>query len=589
MTYPSEFPPHALRDYAFIADGERGALVGPRGDLAWMCLPAWDSDAAFSTLIGGSGFYAVTPIDPFTWGGYYDRRSLVWNSRWVTTRGIVESRDALALPGDQETAVILRRIKAVEGDARLRVVLDVRAGFGAEAMRGTHRDERGVWTGHSGAIEFRWSGAQITHRGGSRPLSFELDLVAGQTHDLVLELTSSSLSSEIPISDSLWSATEEGWRAAVPELNDRILGRHDAEQAIAVLRGLTSMNGGMVAAATMSLPERADQNRNYDYRYAWIRDQCYSGIAAARVGHFPLLDSAVNFISERLLTDGPTLKPAYTVRGGRVPSERTLSHLQGYPGGSDKVGNWVNEQFQLDAFGEALGLFAVASSCGRLATEHWNAVETAASAIESRWREPDAGIWEIEPQRWAHSRLTCVSGLRSIAAEAPISESGRWSALADAILADVSSDCSHPEGRWQRAPNDPRIDASLLLPAIRGALPITDPRSIATIAAVEADLVEEEYVYRFRPDGRPLGEAEGAFLLCGFLLALAKHQQGEHLPARGLFERNRSACGTPGLMAEEFDVQQRQLRGNVPQAFVHALLLECAAALGETEFESRSS
>ena len=111
----------------------------------------------------------------------------------------------------------------------------------------------------------------------------------------------------------------------------------------------------------MSLPERADQNRNYDYRYAWIRDQCYAGIAVARHGHFPLLDSAVNFVSERLLADGPGLKPAYTVRGGPVPSERTLSHLQGYPGGTDKVGNWVNQQFQLDAFGEALELFAAAA------------------------------------------------------------------------------------------------------------------------------------------------------------------------------------------------------------------------------------
>jgi GH15 family glucan-1,4-alpha-glucosidase len=553
-----------------------------------MCVPTWDSDGAFSTLIGGNGFYAVTPVGPYTWGGYYDRRSLIWNSRWVTTHGIVESREALALPGDPTTAIVLRRISVVEGAARLRVVLDVRAEFGTQAMRGTHRDESGVWTGGSGSIRFRWSGAKIARRGGSRPLIFELDLAAGETHDLVLELSDAALVPETPMADALWSSTEEGWRGAVPELSDRVLGRRDAEQAMAVLSGLTSAHGGMVAAATMSLPERADQNRNYDYRYAWIRDQCYSGIAVAKVGHFPLLDSAVGFISDRLLADGPTLKPAYTVRGGAVPSERTLSHLQGYPGGSDKVGNWVNEQFQLDAFGEALELFAAALACGRLDIGQWKAVEVAASAIESRWQEPDAGIWEIEPNRWAHSRLTCISGLRAIAAGAPNPQSGRWSALADAILADVASDCLHPEGRWQRAPDDPRVDASLLLPAIRGALPIADPRSISTIAAIDGELVQEGYVYRFRPDGRPLGEAEGAFLLCGFLLALAKHQQGLHTEARGLFERNRSACGTPGLMAEEFDVQQRQLRGNVPQAFVHGVMLECAVALGETEADPGS-
>jgi GH15 family glucan-1,4-alpha-glucosidase len=554
-----------------------------------MCIPTWDSDAAFSTLIGGSGFYAVTPVGPYTWGGYYDRRSLIWNSRWVTTHGIVESREALALPGDPTTATVLRRIKVVEGVARLRVVLDVRAEFGTKAMLSTHRDENGVWTGRSGSIRFRWSGAPSTHRGGSRPLIFELDLAAGETHDLVLELSDAAMVPEVPTADALWSATEEGWREAIPELSDRVLGRRDAEQAIAVLSGLTSTQGGMVAAATMSLPERANQNRNYDYRYAWIRDQCYSGIAVARVGHFSLLDSAVDFVSSRLLADGPLLKPAYTVRGGSVPRERTLSHLQGYPGGNDKVGNWVNEQFQLDAFGEALELLAAASSCGRLDSDNWSAVEVAASAIESRWQEPDSGIWEIEPRRWAHSRLTCASGLRAIAAEAPNSQSGRWSALADAILADVASDCLHPEGRWQRAPGDPRVDASLLLPAIRCALPLADPRNISTIAAIDAELVQEEYVYRFRPDGRPLGEAEGAFLLCGFLLALAKHQQGLHIEARGLFERNRSACGTPGLMTEEIDVQQRQLRGNVPQAFVHALMLECAATLGEVETDAALS
>ena len=192
--------------------------------------------------------------------------------------------------------------------------------------------------------------------------------------------------------------------------------------AMAVLSGLTSADGGMVAAATMSLPERARANRNYDYRYAWIRDQCYAGQAVAAHGHFPLLDSAVSFVSARLLADGPELKPAYTVSGGAVPDERTLSHLVGYPGGADKVGNWVNRQFQLDAFGEALELLAVASSLDRLDTDHWDAVETAVAAIERRWTEPDAGIWELDNQRWAHSRLTCVAGLRAIAQHAPSSQ-----------------------------------------------------------------------------------------------------------------------------------------------------------------------
>jgi alpha,alpha-trehalase len=583
MASSLDFPPHVLRDYAFLGDGERGALIGPQGDIAWMCAPVWDSDAVFSDLIGGAGYYGVTPVARFTWGGYYELRSLIWNSRWITTNGVVESREALRLPADPGTAVILRRVRSLDRPAHVRVALDLRSGFGAEPMRETHRDEAGTWTGHSGPIRFRWSGAPEGHRAGAGPLVLDLELAAGETRDLILEVTAGELGTEVPSPDSAWSATEAAWVDAVPQLDGGVVGARDAELALAVLSGLTSAGGGMAAAATMSLPERALGNRNYDYRYAWIRDQCYAGTAVAAHGHFSLLDSAVHFVSERLLADGPQLRPAYTVAGGPVPDERSLPHLEGYPGGSDKTGNWVNHQFQLDALGEALELLAAASVHDRLDAEHWNAVETAVTAIEARWEDTDAGIWELDDQRWAHSRLSCVSGLRSVAAEAPAPQSGRWSALADTILADVSSDCLHPDGRWQRSPDDPRVDISLLLPGIRNGVPASDPRTLATLAAVEAELVRDDFVYRFRQDDRPLHESEGAFLLAGFLFALAKHQQGDHLTARAVFERNRATSGSPGLLAEEFDVSQRQLRGNLPQAFVHAVLLECSAKLAQDD------
>jgi GH15 family glucan-1,4-alpha-glucosidase len=172
-----------------------------------------------------------------------------------------------------------------------------------------------------------------------------------------------------------------------------------------------------------------------------------------------------------------------------------------------------------------------------------------------------------------------VAGLRAIARHQPSKRAAGWEVLADAILADTSARAVHPAGRWQRSPGDARLDAALLLPAIRGALPASDPRSIATLRAVESELAEDGYCYRYRPDARPLGEAEGAFLLCGFFLALAWHQQGEHVHAARWFERNRAACGPAGLFSEEYDVGQRQLRGNLPQAFVHALALECGSTL----------
>ena len=585
------YPPRVLRDYAFLGDGERGALVGPAGELAWLCAPAWDSDAVFSTLIGGAGCYAVTPVGRYTWGGYYDRRSLIWNNRWVTTDGIVECRDALALPADPRRAVILRRIRVLAGTARLRVVLDVRAEFGQRDLEGlsSHAAPDGrVWSGRSGPVSFRWWGAPAATRAADGPLVCELTLSAGDRHDLCLELGGRlEIGDQLPghqtwdaaCADDLWAATEAGWRGRVGAPMPGSLAVHDAEQAMAVLSGLTSAAGGMAAAATMSLPERARAGRNYDYRYAWIRDQCYAGRAAAAHDRLDLLDTTVAFVGQRLLADGPALRPAYTVRGDEVPGERVLSHLSGYPGGADRAGNRARDQFQLDTFGEALDLFAVAARHDRLDAGGWQAVDAAVDAIVRRGHEPDAGIWEIDSERWAHSRLTCVAGLRAIAAHAAPSPGRRWTDLAGAILADVTADCVHPSGRWQRSPGDDRVDAALLLPPLRGALSPHDPRSVATAAAIEAQLVRDDYAYRFRPDDRPLGEAEGAFLLCELLLALARQSLGDPVGARALFERARASCGSPGLLAEEFDVEQRQVRGNLPQAFVHALLLECCAAL----------
>ncbi|MER5698930.1 glycoside hydrolase family 15 protein [Streptomyces mirabilis] len=156
----------------------------------------------------------------------------------------------------------------------------------------------------------------------------------------------------LPVPSTSWSRTERAWSDAVPALDNTVAAR-DARQAYAVLRGMTSADGGMVAAATTSLPERSEEGRNYDYRYAWIRDQCFAGQAVAAAGQHPLLDDAVRFAGTRLHEDGPKLKPACTVDGGPVPDQRTLE-LPGYPGRFDRIGNHVSGQFQLDVFGEAL-------------------------------------------------------------------------------------------------------------------------------------------------------------------------------------------------------------------------------------------
>ena len=572
------FHPHVLQQYALLADGERGILVGPKGDYAWMCVPRWDSDAVFSSLIGGGGLYAVTPAVPrYVWGGYYEEGTLIWRSRWITTSGVIECREALAFPGDPHTAVVLRRVVACEGTADVRVLLDARAGFGVNKM-GYLRRNGAEWTARTGGLRLRWSGAAEAEVDAHGRLELVLHLEPGAQHDLVLELSDTTLQGDPIRAAEAWAATEAAWAAALPPLHQTLAPR-EVRDGYAVLRGLTSGAGGMVAAATMSLPERAGAGRSYDYRYAWLRDQAYVGQAVACYGAHPLLDTAVSFVADRVRDDGSKLRPAYTVTGGPVPDERTLSHLDGYPGGSDKVGNWVNHQFQLDVVGEALLLFAAAARHDHLDLEHWRAAEATVDIIKERWGEPDAGLWELDNHRWAHSRLTCVAGLRAMSRAAPRSQTAAWSSLADAILADVASDCVHPSGRWQRAPDDQRVDAALLMPPIRGALSGRDPRTLATLEAVTESLVEMGYVYRFRQDYRPLEDAEGAFVLCGFVMALALHQQGRTAEAHAWFERHCAVCGPPGLLSEEFDVRQRQLRGNLPQAFVHALLLESATRL----------
>ncbi|CAG7645998.1 glycoside hydrolase family 15 protein [Actinacidiphila bryophytorum] len=573
------FGPRSLRDYALVADGERGALLGPQGEYVWMCAPRWESGAVFSSLIGGRGGYALAPVGRYVAGGYYEEGSLIWHSRWVTRdHGVVECREALAFPGDPHRAVLLRRVLPQERPAALRALLEPAADFGDGPLRDVRRDEHGVWHGRAGGLWLRWSGAAEGARPVDGGLELDLALSPGTGCDLVLEFSDRPLEGEPPDPGRAWAATRAAWRDAVPGLG-HALAPGDARRAYAVMRGLTGRAGGMVAAATTSLPERAEEGRNYDYRYVWIRDQCYAGQAVAAAGAYPLLDDAVRFVTARLAEDGARLRPAYTGGGLPIPGQRRLD-LPGYPGGFDLVGNQVSGQFQLDAFGECLLLLAAAARHGRLDADGWQAALTAAEAVGKRWQEPDAGIWELSPRHWTHSRLVCAAGLRALAgAGAPARRAARWNALADAIVAATDRGGLHPSGRWQRAPDDPRADAALLLPALRGAVPADDPRSTATLDGYLAELADDHFAYRFRHDGRPLAHAEGAFVMCGFVVAMAEQQQGRTGSAYRWFERNRAACGPAGLYAEEYDVAQREMHGNLPQAFVHAMMLEAAARL----------
>ncbi len=241
MTGPIPWPPRVLREYAFIADGERGALIAPDGAIVWLCAPRWDSPAVFPALLGGRGGYAVTPSDPwYVWGGHYEPGTLIWRSRWVGA-GVTECREALAMPADPHRAVVLRRVEALDGPARVRVMLDLRAAFGRQPMRELSR-AGGCWTGRSGGVRFRLSGAARARLDGDGRLAMTLRVDAGQHHDLVLEISDRPLPGAPPDPDTAWSGTENAWSDVVPACDDLIAVR-DARHAYAVLAGMTAGSG----------------------------------------------------------------------------------------------------------------------------------------------------------------------------------------------------------------------------------------------------------------------------------------------------------------------------------------------------------
>jgi hypothetical protein len=223
--------PHVLREYAVIADGERGALIGPQGDVAWMCFPSWESPAVLGGLVGGRGHYTVHPCDAWrVWGGYYEERSLIWRSRWVIRDGtILECREALARPACRDRVIVLRRIEAVHGSTRVHACLDVRAGFGRRTMTGLRADD-GVWRARSGPVHLRWAGAGRAHR--DQGLVLDLELSEGQAHDLVLELAVDPHHDPLDPGD-LWAATEADWHDRVPGCEDTLAPR-DAQLAYAL-------------------------------------------------------------------------------------------------------------------------------------------------------------------------------------------------------------------------------------------------------------------------------------------------------------------------------------------------------------------
>ena len=269
--------PHVLRDYALIADGERGAIVGPRGEITWLCFPGWDAEPVVASLLGGAGEYVVRPSeDHFVWGGQYDDDTLVWRNRWMVGGSIVECVEAMAFPGQPDRMTLVRQVRAVAGPASVDATLTLRAPDGT-SLATRPRHYANLWEFDAGGLFVRWT-VPSRARWSRGVASLHIDLEPGSCASLVLELATSPLTMPPPDADQTIRETTERWRSAARRLQG-CRAERDARTGLTLLRGLTAGTGAMVAAATTSLPERADEGRNYDYRYAWIRDQCYAGTA----------------------------------------------------------------------------------------------------------------------------------------------------------------------------------------------------------------------------------------------------------------------------------------------------------------------
>ena len=580
--------PHELRDYALLADGQRGILADPDGELAWMCFPTWSDPAVLASLLGSRGSYRIQPKGRYVPGGAYEDGTLIWRQRWVTDNGVIECRQALAYPGRPDRAVILRRVSALDSEAHLSAFVALAGDYGRRPSGRWRRDDAGgTWETSVDGIHARWSGAADAEPVASvdGPAIFvEFHVDQGHTHDFVLELQRTPFEvHDRADADELWRQTTTSWSTSIPQCREMPAGR-DVRQSFATLRGLTDADGATVAAVTTALPERAEAGRNYDYRYGWIRDICYIGQAGAAVdGGEPVLDDAVRWVCARILSDGVSTTPAYRGDGSPVPEPLSLGLARlsrrlrcrrqpgprSVPARSLRRGSPPLGERRL-ARPPRHTMAGTPPSWPSGPSPNGPTRRTTGSGRSGRTTGPTAGLSAppacgpspSTPRRRATSRLPC-----------------RWLITYSAppiarpcILRAVGSD-----HRAMRASTP-----LFCFPKFAGPSRPDDPRSVATRLAVIDELCEDDYIYRYAEPGEPLGQNEGAFLICNFWMSLAYLGCGETTKGAQYFERTRASCSSSGLFSEEYDVAQRQLRGNLPQAFVHALLIETAAAIGRS-------
>ena len=587
-----------IEDYAVIGDGLTAALVSRDGSIDWAPFPRFDGASIFGRILDSSrgGFFQLAPADAFTVTRRYLEGTNVLETHFTADAGEADVTDFMPL----QSGRIIRRVRGRRGTLRMAVTVDARFDYGRRDPAWQPRDGGMV---ASSAGEFIHLYADIPWATGRDGATASFPIAAGETLWVTLAYHPADAPWQPPDAAALARALDDTcnyWREWIGRCAPSLY-RDAVCRSALVLKLLTyAPTGAIVAAPTTSLPERIGGVRNWDYRYAWVRDSAFCIYAFSLLGQ---LQEGERFFEWLLsvVPDGPgTLQVMYGVGGERDLTERELSHLSGYEGSAPvRVGNAAFSQLQLDAYGDLLDCAYLLHKHGRtISRDLWPFLRASADHVMKIWHQPDQGIWEMrsEPKHFVASKAHCVLALRrasGLARGAGLEGNvTAWDAAAEAILAEMHVRGVDPStGSFLQSYGSDQVDASLLALQLRKIVRPNDPNMNATIARIEHELdaarsggnVPRGLIRRYRTskvdDGLPPGE--GIFLMCSFWLVDVYAECGRVDEARALFERLLGYANDVGLYAEEFDPFEKRHLGNFPQAFTHVALINAAAALEE--------
>jgi alpha,alpha-trehalase len=614
----SPFPP--IADYAFLSDCHTGALVAPDGSVDWLCIPAFDSPSVFGNLLDrGAGSFRFGPygINVPTALSYVPGTNVL-TTTWHTPAGWVLVHDALVMgprsrpdavtphtrpPADDDAEhMLVRTVECLEGSVEIELVCEPAFDYGRSPAEWTPADQDGHAADATGAGQTFRLGTDmlIGIEGGAARARHVLSqgekafCALSWSEDLVLPADVSEASARIDATVRFWRR----WlaRARIP---DHAL-RHPLERSALTIKGLTYMpTGATVAALTTSLPETPGGERNWDYRYTWMRDTTFTLQAL----HYLNLDweagEFMQFVADLEPNADGGLQIMYGIDGRRDLTESTRDELSGYEGARPvRLGNGAFDQKQNDVYGAVLdSLLLHTRRSKHLPRRLWPLVQSQAEGAIATWREPDQGIWEArgKPQHYVSSKLMEWVALDRAAKLAAIRNDHKledeWSTIAEEIREDILSHGVSDRGVLRQHYETDALDASTLLAAIFGFLPGTDERMRNTVSAISEELTEHGYVLRYRTDETDdgLSGKEGTFLICSFWLVSALAMIGETQAATSLMERLLRIASPLGLYAEEFEVERARHLGNFPQAFSHLALIQAAGRIILADFREELS